>query len=76
MIIYTDHRPLQWLFNLKEPNSKLEPWRLLQRNTTIKLLKEKANKIQLLTLYTNNNTKDMSHLEKTLTMTIPNRTPT
>lgn len=26
--IYTDHRPLVWLFNLKEPNSKLMRWRL------------------------------------------------
>lgn len=26
--IYTDHRPLTWLFNLKEPNSKLVRWRL------------------------------------------------
>lgn len=27
-LIYTDHRPLVWLFNLKEPNSKLIRWRL------------------------------------------------
>ena len=27
-IIYIDHRPLIWLFNLKEPNSKLVRWRL------------------------------------------------
>lgn len=26
--IYSDHRPLQWLFSLKEPNSKLLRWRL------------------------------------------------
>lgn len=26
--IVTDHRPLQWLFSLKEPNSKLVRWRL------------------------------------------------
>lgn len=26
--IYTDHRPLVWLFSLKEPNSKLVRWRL------------------------------------------------
>lgn len=26
--IITDHRPLQWLFNIKEPNSKLVRWRL------------------------------------------------
>lgn len=26
--IYTDHRPLVWLFNMKEPNSKLVRWRL------------------------------------------------
>lgn len=27
-IIYTDHRPLQWLFNCKNPTSKLVRWRL------------------------------------------------
>ena len=26
--IYTDHRPLQWLFSVKEPNPKLVRWRL------------------------------------------------
>lgn len=26
--IYTDHRPLTWLFSMKEPNSKLVRWRL------------------------------------------------
>lgn len=26
--IYTDHRPLTWIMNLKEPNSKLIRWRL------------------------------------------------
>lgn len=26
--IYTDHRPLQWLHQLKEPNSKLMRWRI------------------------------------------------
>ncbi|CAK1594239.1 unnamed protein product [Parnassius mnemosyne] len=26
--IYTDHRPLVWLYSLKEPNSKLTRWRL------------------------------------------------
>lgn len=27
-VIYTDHRPLAWLYSLKEPNSKLTRWRL------------------------------------------------
>lgn len=27
-LIVTDHKPLQWLFSLKEPNSKLVRWRL------------------------------------------------
>ncbi|CAK1583893.1 unnamed protein product [Parnassius mnemosyne] len=27
-VIYTDHRPLVWLYSLKEPNSKLTRWRL------------------------------------------------
>lgn len=26
--LYTDHMPLKWLFNLKEPNSKLMRWRV------------------------------------------------
>lgn len=26
--VYTDHKPLQWVFSLKEPNSKLLRWRL------------------------------------------------
>lgn len=26
--IYTDHRPLAWLYSLKTPNSKLTNWRL------------------------------------------------
>lgn len=26
--IFTDHRPLQWLFSIKEPNAKLLRWRL------------------------------------------------
>ncbi|CAG9120015.1 unnamed protein product [Plutella xylostella] len=27
-LIYTDHRPLSWLYSIKEPNSKLTRWRL------------------------------------------------
>ncbi|XP_072152686.1 uncharacterized protein [Bemisia tabaci] len=27
-ILYTDHRPLVWLFSMKEPNSKIIRWRL------------------------------------------------
>lgn len=27
-IIYTDHRPLQWLFSIKEPNSKFTRWKV------------------------------------------------
>lgn len=43
--IYTDHRPLVWLFNIKEPNSKLIRWRLKleEYNYTIVHKKGKQN---------------------------------
>lgn len=46
-ILYTDHRPLVWLRNLKEPNSKLTRWslKLEEFNFDIKYLPGKTNKI-------------------------------
>lgn len=43
--IITDHKPLQWLMNLKEPNSRLTRWRLklAEYNYTIVYKKGKAN---------------------------------
>lgn len=43
--IITDHKPLQWLMNLKEPNSRLTRWRLklAEFNYTIIYKKGKSN---------------------------------
>lgn len=44
-IIYTDHRPLQWLFNLKDANSRLMRWRIKLENYdyNIQYIKGKTN---------------------------------
>lgn len=44
-IIETDHQPLQWLFNLKDPNSRLVRWRLKleEYDYVIKYKKGKIN---------------------------------
>lgn len=44
--IYSDHKPLQWLFSIKEPNSKLLRWRLKleEFDYQIKYKKGKLNK--------------------------------
>lgn len=46
-VLYTDHRPLVWLKNLKEPNSKLTRWalKLEEFNFEIKYLPGKTNKV-------------------------------
>lgn len=43
--VVTDHKPLQWLLNLREPNSRLTRWRLklAEYNFTIIYKKGKAN---------------------------------
>lgn len=43
--VITDHKPLQWLMNLKEPNSRLTRWRLKlsEYNYTIIYKKGKSN---------------------------------
>ncbi|XP_050315786.1 retrovirus-related Pol polyprotein from transposon 17.6 isoform X1 [Anthonomus grandis grandis] len=45
--LITDHRPLVWLLNLKDPNSKLSRWRLKlsEYNFNIKHISGKSNKI-------------------------------
>jgi hypothetical protein len=40
--IITDHKPLQWLFNLKEPNSKLVRWRLKLEEYDYEILYKKG----------------------------------
>lgn len=46
-VIRTDHKPLQWLHNLKEPNSKLQRWKikLEEFNFDIEYLSGKENKV-------------------------------
>lgn len=36
--IFTDHRPLAWLYSLKEPNSKLTRWRLRLQEYDFKII--------------------------------------
>lgn len=45
--IRTDHKPLQWLHNLKEPNSKLQRWKikLEEFNFDIEYLSGRENKV-------------------------------
>lgn len=45
--IYCDHKPLQWLFSIKEPNSKLMRWRLKleEFDYEIKYKKGSENKV-------------------------------
>lgn len=40
--IYTDHRPLIWLFNLREPSSKLVRWRLKLEEYDYKIIYKKG----------------------------------
>lgn len=53
--IITDHRPLQWLFNLKEPNSKLIQWRLRLEECDYKIVYKKGS--------TNTNADFLSRIE-------------
>jgi hypothetical protein len=41
-VIVTDHKPLQWLFNLKEPNSRLVRWRLKLEEFDYKIIYKKG----------------------------------
>lgn len=40
--IYTDHRPLAWLYSLKEPNSKLTRWRLRLQEYNFEIIYKKG----------------------------------
>lgn len=44
--IYCDHRPLQWLFSLKEPHSKLVRWRLKLEEFDYKVIYKKGSQNQ------------------------------
>lgn len=41
--IVFDHKPLQWLFSLKEPNSRVVRWRLKLEDYDYKMEKENTN---------------------------------
>lgn len=41
--IFTDHKPLEWLFSLKEPLSRLVRWRLRLEEFTYDIKYKKAN---------------------------------
>lgn len=41
-LIVTDHKPLQWLFNLKEPSSRLVRWRLKLEEYTYEIVYKKG----------------------------------
>jgi len=79
-IILTDHRPLSWLFNLKDPLSKLARWRieLEQYNYEIKYKPgvQNSNVDALSRMYNINEIKEESYatfLEKFETIMITNK---
>ncbi|KAL4084308.1 hypothetical protein QTP88_028133 [Uroleucon formosanum] len=79
-IILTDHRPLSWLFNLKDPLSKLARWRieLEQYNYEIKYKPgvQNSNVDALSRMYNINEIKEESYptfLEKFETIIITNK---
>lgn len=57
--IYTDHRPLAWLYSLKEPNSKLTRWRLRLQEYDFEIYYKKGNQ--------NTNADAMSRIKLNLT---------
>lgn len=62
--IYTDHKPLQWLFSLKEPNSKLLRWRLKLEEYEYEILYKKGS--------LNKNADALSRIEINMKETIEN----
>lgn len=60
-LIETDHRPLQWLFSIKEPNSKLVRWRLKLSEFDYEIRYKKGVK--------NGNADALSRIEINLTQT-------
>lgn len=49
--IYTDHRPLAWLYSLKEPNSKLTRWRLRLQEYDFEIIYKNGKQNTKLTPY-------------------------
>jgi len=79
-IILTDHRPLPWLFNLKDPLSKLARWRILLEEYDYEIKFKpgvlNSNVDALSRMYTIKEIKDESYanfLEKTGTTIITNK---
>lgn len=65
-IIYTDHAPLQWLMNIKEPNSRLLRWRLrleeFEYEIRYKAGKQNTNADALSRIEINNNEEEVDEL--------------
>jgi Reverse transcriptase (RNA-dependent DNA polymerase). len=65
--IVTDHRPLQWLFSLKEPNSKLVRWRLKLEEFEYEIIYKKGS--------LNKNADALSRIELNLNEAGPSKPP-
>lgn len=79
-IILTDHRPLSWLFNLKDPLSKLARWRIELEQYTYEIRYkpgvQNANVDALSRMYSISEIKNESYsnfIEKSETMLITNK---
>lgn len=62
-VINTDHKPLQWLFSLKEPNSRLVRWRLKLEEFDYKIQYKKGKLNQAADALSRNPIQDLNALE-------------
>jgi hypothetical protein len=66
--IFTDHKPLQWLFSIKEPNSKLLRWRLKLEEYNYEIVYKKGtanrNADALSRIQLNNNESNAVNLQQ------------
>lgn len=64
--IVTDHKPLQWLFSLKEPHSKLHRWRLKLEEYDYEIVYKKGS--------LNKNADALSRIQLNANETVPEKT--